>query len=167
MPILISLQNTLVFEQPTSARPDRPNHFNYLEAVFNHNFNSFSLASYCISIIPKRCFQLLSVLEIDASSNFGPFPQDLSQLPLGITPLSRQHYWTQHNQFSENQSLNTHSLFSFFNLQLEHPKPHFWDQFPKANFSHSNQLTFFGGAFDQPSNARSLTKLQRFQLLSF
>ena len=126
MPILISLQNTLVFEQPTSARPDRPNHFNYLEAVFNHNFDSFSLALYCLLIIPKGSFQLSSILEIDTSSALRPFPQPLSQLPLGLIPLHRQHFLAPDNKFNAIQPLNARSLASISCPPTPPPQnPHF------------------------------------------
>ena len=149
-------------EQPTSAQFDHPSNFNYLETVFTHYFYSFSLNLHCISIIPNGSFQLHSVLEIDTSSVFRPFLQHLSQLPVGLTQHLRQHFWTQHNQFNGSQPLIAHSLANIHNLRLNHPKPHFWDQFSIANFSQINLLAFFGGVLNPSSNTCSLAKIQCF-----
>ena len=103
-------------EQPSSVRSDHPDNFNYLEADFSHYSDSFPSPRYLPSIVPKESLQLLTVLEIDTSSAFRPFPQPLSQPSPSLNQLLRQHIITQHNKFSDIQPLNAPSSVSIRNL---------------------------------------------------
>ena len=122
-------------EQPSSARSDHPDDFNYLEADFSHYYDSFPSPQYLPSIAPKQSFQLFTVLEICTSSVFQPFPQPLFQPSRSLTQLLRQHIITQHNDFSDIQSLNAPSSVSIRNIQPHYPKSSFFESFTIPNFS--------------------------------